>query len=164
MGRSAESYSLLRDLLRESWLLSLDYRPQACSHRRTINRHQDRRSTPIDRSVQGHPNTTRPREAPKSCPNRCCQGAMGEGWYLGKVAGERVGQEAKPEGTQKGSYGLREIQGHEIEKATAIRGPKVVGKGYGFGLEGVCWFGAAIMTALGCWIPLLSGKLCILRQ
>merc|ERR1711964_938423 len=66
MGRSAESYSLLRDLLRESWLLSLDYRPQACSHRRTINRHQDRRSTPIDRSVQGHPNTTLLEKLPRA--------------------------------------------------------------------------------------------------
>merc|ERR1711977_281421 len=105
-SRSAESYSLLRDLLRESWLLSLRLSTTS------VLSSTDHQQTPrppfhaIDRSVQGHPNTTRPREAPKSCPNRCCQGAMGEGWY-----------------------GLREIQGHEIEKATAIRGPKVVGKG-----------------------------------
>merc|ERR1711964_931051 len=127
MGRSAESYSLLRDLLRESWLLSLDYRPQACSHRRTINRHQDRRSTPIDRSVQGHPNTTRPREAPKSCPNRCCQGAMGKAgieakWQESAWAKKRSQKERRKALTDFERFKvmrLRKQQRFEVRKSLA---------------------------------------------
>jgi len=47
------------------------------------------------------------------------------------VAGERVGQEAQPEGAETTIDGFRAIQGYEIEEASTFRGPKVVGQGQG---------------------------------
>jgi hypothetical protein len=61
------------------------------SHRRTINRHQDRRSSSTDCLSTAHSHSPHSREASSGRTIWNYQDAVGEGRHRGEVAGERVG-------------------------------------------------------------------------
>jgi hypothetical protein len=76
-----------------------------------------------------------------------------------------VGQEAPTKGAETSFDRFRAIQGYEIEKASPFRGPKVVGKGQGFRVDGLMMdLGFASMMHTVAGFLCFFREVCILRQ
>ena len=122
--KMASSLRLLRSLITSAYVYfcqrawcSRVANYQIGSHRWTINRHQDSRSSSIDFPCTPHPNASSSRETSPRSTHWCSKEGMGEGWYRGKVARKCMGQEAQTKGTETDFDRFRAIQGYAIEEA-----------------------------------------------